>query len=97
MFASRPWVAFVKIQEVIQLTNLDAARRMELKPGDTVVNRVNNTERYLREVLGDKWESLSKQIQREDAVSSIREDGQVFFKGGGQAPARYLDKVDASD
>ena len=91
------WVAFVKIQEAIQLANLDAARRMELKPGDRVVNRVNNTERYLREVHGDKWEALSKQIQREDEVSSIREDGQVFFKGGGQAPAPYLDKVAASD
>ena len=27
-------------------------------------------------------------------ISSIREDGQVYFKGGtGQAPARYLEKA----
>ena len=85
------------IQEAIQLANLDAARRMELKPGDRVVGRVTNAEQMLQEALGEKWESLSKQIQREDEVSSIREDGQVFFKGGGQAPARYLDKLTACE
>ena len=37
---------------------------------------------------------LQANFPREFEVSSIREDGQVFFKGGrGQAPARYLDKV----
>ncbi len=91
------WVAFVRIQEAIQLANLDAARRMELKPGDRIVRRVTKAERMLQEALGEKWEYLSKQIQREDEVSSIREDGQVFFKGGGQAPARYLDRVTISD
>ena len=30
-------------------------------------------------------------------VSRIREDGQVFFKGEGGAPARYLTKVTAPD
>ena len=85
------------IQKAIQLANLDAARRMELKPGDRVVGRVTNAEQMLQEALGEKWESLSKQIQREDEVSSIREDGQVFFKGGGQAPARYLDKLTACE
>ena len=54
---------------------------------------MTNAEQMLQEALGKKWETLSKQIQREDEVSSIREDGQVFFKGGGQTPARYLDKV----
>ena len=31
------WVAFVKIKEAIQLSNLDAVKRMELEPGDVVV------------------------------------------------------------
>ena len=91
------WVAFVKIKEAIQLANLDAARRMELKPGDRAVNSFNNTERYLQGLRGDKGEPLSEQIQREDEVSSIRKDGQVFFKGGGQAPARYLERSPLSD
>ena len=58
---------------------------------------MTKAERMSQEALGEKWEYLSKQIQREDEVSSIREDGQVFFKGGGQAPARYLDRVTISD
>ena len=87
-------VAYVRIQEAIQLANLDAVRRMDLKPGDRVVQSVDHTERSLKEALGEEWESVAGQFPREFEVSSIREDGQVFFKGGrGQAPARYLDKV----
>ena len=92
------WVAYVRIQEAIQLANLDAVRRMDLKPGDRVVQSVDHTERSLKEALGEEWESVAGQFPREFEVSSIREDGQVFFKGGtGQAPARYLDKVTTSD
>ena len=41
--------------------------------------------------------SPCRQFPREFEVSSIREDGQVFFKGGsGQAPARFLDKIATS-
>ena len=87
------WGAFVRIKDAIQLANTEAARRMDLKPGDRVVNRVGPDERRLQEALGERWESVSQKIQREFEISSIREDGQVFFKGGGQAPARYLDKV----
>ncbi len=90
-------VAFVRIKQAIEIANSDAARRMELKPGDRVVKRVNKAERYLLEALGERLESFSRQIHGEDEVSSIREDGQVFFKGGGQAPAHYLDKVTAPD
>ena len=34
------WVAFVRIREAIQLVNLAAVRRMDLKPGDRVVQTV---------------------------------------------------------
>ena len=37
------WSAFVRIQEAIQLSNLDAVRRMGLKPGD-IVERSQETE-----------------------------------------------------
>ncbi len=86
------WSAFVRIQEAIQLSNLDAVRRMGLKPGDVVVKADNDPrERRIAEVLGERWESIAEQSPREFEVSSIREDGQVYFKGGGgQAPARYL-------
>lgn len=90
-------VAFVRIQEAIQLANLDAVKRMQLKPGDRIVHRVTKRERMLQKHLGEKWRYLRNQMQREYEVSSIREDGQVFFKSGGQAPARYLDKVALSD
>ena len=91
------WVAFVRIQEAIQQANLGAARQMKLNPGDKVVSRVTEAEQRLLESMGEMRESLSKQIQREKEVSSIREDGQVFFKGGGQVPARFLDKVAACE
>ena len=80
-------VAFVRIQEAIQLANLAAVRRMELKPGDRVIQSVDRSLDRLEEMLGDIFE-----------VSSIREDGQVFFKEGSeQAPARYLDKLTTTD
>ena len=91
------WGAFVRIKEAIQLANSEAARRMELKPGDKVVNRVGLVEQSLQEALGERWESVSRGTQREFEISSIREDGQVFFKGGGQAPARHLNKVTTPD
>ena len=37
------WSAFVSLQEAIQLSNLDAVRRMGLKPGD-IVERSQETE-----------------------------------------------------
>ena len=71
---------------------------MDLKPGDRVVQTIDPVEQGLRESLGDRWESVAGQFPREFEVSSIREDGQVFFKGGsGQAPARFLDKIATSD
>ena len=86
------WSAFIKIQEAIQLSNLDAVRRMELKPGDIVFKRDDLIEQRLMEALGEEWESFAEHPP-EFEVSSIREDGQVFFKGGTeQAPARYLEK-----
>ena len=87
------WSAFVRIQEAIQLANLDAVRRMGLKPGDIVVEVDDPREQRMKEALGESWESIAEQFPREFEVSSVREDGQVFFKGGsGPAPARYLDK-----
>ena len=87
------WSTFVRIQEAIQLANLDAVRRMGLKPGDMVVNADDHIEQRMKETLGERWESVAEQFPREFEVSSIREDGQVFFKSGsGQAPARYLEK-----
>ena len=87
------WSAFVRIQEAIQLSNLDAVRRMGLKPGDIVFKPDDPMEQRLKEALGERWESVAKEFPREYEVSSIREDGQVYFKGGsGQAPARYLEK-----
>ena len=35
------WVAFVRIQEAIQLANLSAVRRINLKPGDRVVQTID--------------------------------------------------------
>ena len=47
----------------------------------------------MKERLGERWESIAGEFPREYEVSSIREDGQVYFKGGtDQAPARYLAK-----
>ena len=65
---------------------------MELKPGDRVVEAEQDLQAF-GEDLGPAYE----RIQREFEVSSIREDGQVFFKGGEQAPARYLTKLASSD
>ena len=87
------WSAYVRIQEAIQLANLGAVRRMELKPGDTVAQAVDSVGKGLEEALGERWQSVAEKSPREFKVSSIREDGQVFFKGGsGQASARYLEK-----
>ena len=85
------WSAFVRIKEAIQLSNLEAVRRMELKPGDIVVKVDDPSERRLKEVLGERWESIVGDFPRELEVASIREDGQVYFKGGTeQSPGRYL-------
>ena len=85
--------AFMRIQEAIQLSNLAAVRRMELKPGDIVFKPDDLIEQRLMEALGEEWGSVAEQLPREFEVSSIREDGQVYFKGGTeQAPARYLGK-----
>ena len=35
------WVTFVRIQEAIQLANFAAVRRMELRPGDRVIQSVD--------------------------------------------------------
>jgi len=87
------WSAFVRIKEAIQLSNLDAVRRMGLQPGDTVVKVDDPLERRLKEMLGEEWESIADDFPREFEVSSIREDGQVYFKGGkGQSPARFLEQ-----
>ena len=87
------WSAFMRIQEAIQLSNLEAVRRMGLKPGDIVFKPDDPGERHLKEVMGERWESIAGESPREFEVSSIREDGQVYFKGGTeQAPARYLEK-----
>ncbi len=90
---SSSWTAFVRIQEAIQIANLDAVRRMGLKPGEIVCMPDDPMEQRLKEAPGERWESVAGQFPREYEVSSIREDGQVYFKGGsGQAPARYLEK-----
>ncbi len=87
------WSAFMRIQEAIQLSNLDAVRRVGLKPGDIVYKPDDPLEQRLKETMGERWESIAGEFPREYEVSSIREDGQVYFKGGkGQAPARYLGK-----
>ena len=87
------WSAFMRIQVAIQLSNLEAVRRMGLKPGDIVFKPDDPTERRLMEALGERWESVVGEFPREYEVSRIREDGQVYFKGGTeQAPARYLEK-----
>ena len=92
------WSAFVRIQEAIQLANLDAVKRMGLQPGDIVVKTDDLTERRMKETLGEMWESFAGQCPREFEVSSVREDGQVYFKGGrGQSPARYLRKRPTPD
>ncbi len=88
------WSTFMRIQEAIQLSNLDAVRRMELKPGDIVFK----PDDLIGQRLMEEWESVAGQFPREFEVSSIREDGQVYFKGGGgQAPARYLKKRTAPE
>ena len=85
--------AFVRIQEAIQLSNLDAVRRMKLNPGDRVFKPDDPLGQRMKEALGERWESVAERFPREFEVSSIREDGQVYFKGGHeQAPARYLEK-----
>ena len=92
------WVAFVRIKEAIQLANLDAVRQMRLEPGDRVTLTDTIGGRHMKEDLGERWDSVAQQFSKEFEVSSIRDDGHVFFKGGSrQAPARYLDKVVTSD
>ena len=89
------WAAYVRIQEEIQVANLAAVKRMELKPGDIVVQADSTSLERLQEALGERWESVAGHFPREFEVSSIREDGQFYFKGrSGQAPARYLEKVE---
>ena len=93
MDCASSWSAFMRIQEAIQLSNLDAVRRMGLKPGDIVFKPDGPLEQRLKDRLGERWESVAGEFPREFEVSSIREDGQVYFKGGTeQAPARYLEK-----
>ena len=92
------WSAFMRIQEAIQLSNLEAVRRMGLKPGDMVFKLDDTLEQRLKERLGERWESVAGQFPREFEVSSIREDGQVYFRGGSeQSPARYLEKRSSSE
>ena len=87
------WSAFMRIQEAIQHSNLEAVRRMGLKPGDIVFKPDDPVEQRLKERLGERGESIAGEFPKEFEVSSIREDGQVYFKGGTeQAPARYLEK-----
>ena len=81
------WSAFVRIKETLSLLNSDAARRMGLRPGDIV-----KADEQFSHALSKRFVFLG--IQTEFEVSSVREDGEVFFKGGGQAPARYLTKLD---
>ena len=92
------WSAFMRIQEAIQLSNLEAVRRMGLQPGDIVFKPDDPVERGLKERLGERWDSIAGEFPREYDVSSIREDGQVYFKGGkAQAPAGYLEKRTAHE
>ena len=92
------WSAFMRIQEAIQLSNLGAVRRMGLRPGDIVFKPDDPTEQRLMEALRERRESIAGELPREFEVSSIREDGQVYFKGGTeQAPARYLEKRTTSE
>ena len=95
---SSSWSAFMRIQEAIQLSNLEAVRRMGLKPGDIAFRPDDPLEQRLKERMGERWESIAGEFPREYEVSSIREDGQVYFKGGtAQAPARYLEKRTAPE
>ena len=89
----------MRIQEAIQLSNLEAVRRMGLKPGDIVFKPDDPVERDLKESDGGEMGVHRREkIPREFEVSSIREDGQVYFKGGTeQAPARYLEKRTTSE
>ena len=43
------------------------------------------------------WDLEFTRDEVSEAVSSIGPDGPVYFKGGGQAPARYLSKTDSGD
>ena len=87
------WSAFVRIQEAIQLSNLDAVRRVGLKPRDIVFEPDDRTEECLMEALGERWGSIAEESLREYEVPRIREDVQVSFNGStGLAPARYLEK-----
>ena len=71
---------------------------MRLEPGDRVTLTDTIGGRHMKEDLGERWDSVAQQFSKEFEVSSIRDDGHVFFKGGSrQAPARYLDKVVTSD
>lgn len=75
-----------------------AERRMGLKPGDIVFRPDDPVERSLKERMRERWGSLVGEFPREFEVSSIREDGQFYFKRGTeQAPARYLEKRTAPE
>ena len=78
------WSAFVRIKEAIQLSNLEAVERMALGPGDVVIESEECLQKRIEGPLGDVFRRLPR---REYVVSSVGPDGQVFFKGGGQAPA----------
>jgi len=80
-------VAFMRIKEAIEQSNLDALKRSRLGPGDVVVNSGSNWHMSGGPPGGPDVERV---------VSSVRQDGQVFFKDGGQAPARYLTKLSPS-
>lgn len=74
---SSSWSAYIKINEAIRRSNLDAVRRMGLKPGDEVLT--SGGQQYV--------------------VSSVGEDGRVYFKGGRgkQSPASQLTKLTPPD
>ena len=48
------WSAFMRIQEAIQLSNLDAVRRMGLKPGGIVFKPDDPLEQRLKERSGER-------------------------------------------
>lgn len=48
------WSAFMRIQEAIQLSKLDAVRRMGPRPGDIVFKPDDRTEERLMEALGER-------------------------------------------
>ena len=71
---------------------MDAVKQMGPKPGERVVNADDSMEQSMKEALGEKWESVAGQFPSEFEVSSIREDGHVYFKRGSRRGTdRYLE------